>query len=66
MTVRQGFIGANTIARKHVPNAVRRHGEGAASATGEDGVRSPATALIFVESARSGKAAEVEPGLVAP
>jgi len=66
MTVRQGFIGANTIARKHVLNGVRGHGEGAASATGEDGIRSPAAALAFVEFTRSGKAVAVEPGLAAP
>ena len=42
------------------------HGEGAPSATGEDGVWSLATALAFVESARSGKAVAVEPGLAAP
>ena len=38
-------------------------GEGDPSATGEDGVWSLATALAFVESARSGKAVAVEPGL---
>ena len=41
-------------------------GEGAPSATGEDGVWSLATALAFVESARSGKSVAVEPGLAAP
>ena len=41
-------------------------GEGGPSATGEDGVWSLATALAFVESARSGKAVAVEPGLTAP
>ena len=28
MTVRWGFIGASTIAREYVLNAVRAHGEG--------------------------------------
>ena len=41
-------------------------GEGAPSATGEDGVWSLATALAFVESARSGTTVAVEPGLAAP
>ena len=41
-------------------------GEGVPSATGEDGVWSLATALAFVESARSGKAVAVEPGLATP
>ena len=40
-------------------------GEGTPSATGEDGVWSLATALAFLESARSGRAAAVEPGLAA-
>ena len=66
MTVRWGFIGASTIAREHVLHAVRAHGEGAPCATGEDGVWSLATALAFVESARSGKTVAVEPGLAAP
>ena len=66
MTVRQGFIGANTIARKHVLNAVWGHGEGEASATGGDGARSPATAPAFVESARCARAISVDPGPPAP
>ena len=37
-------------------------GEGAPSATGEDGLWSLATALAFAESARSGRAVAVEPG----
>ena len=42
-------------------------GEGAPSATGEDGLWSLATALAFVESARTGRAVAVEPpGLAAP
>lgn len=41
-------------------------GEGAPSATGEDGVWSLATALACVESVRSGKAVAVAPGLAAP
>ena len=41
-------------------------GEGAPSATGEDGVWSLATALAFLESARSGRTVAVEPGLAAP
>ena len=40
-------------------------GEGAPSATGEDGLWSLATALAFVESARMGRAVAVEPGLTA-
>jgi 1,5-anhydro-D-fructose reductase (1,5-anhydro-D-mannitol-forming) len=38
-------------------------GEGAPSATGEDGVRSMATALAALESAHSGREAKVNPGL---
>ena len=38
-------------------------GEGAPAAMGEDGVWSLATALAFIESARTGKAIAVEPGL---
>ena len=41
-------------------------GDGAPSATGEDGVWSLAAALAFVESARTGKAVPVEPGPPAP
>ena len=41
-------------------------GEGTPSATGEDGVWSLATALAFVESARTGKAVAVDPGLAPP
>ena len=42
-------------------------GEGAPSATGEDGLWSLATALAFVESARTGRAVAVEPpGPAAP
>ena len=41
-------------------------GDGVPSATGEDGVWSLATALAFVESARSGTTVAVEPGLAAP
>ena len=58
MTVRWGFIGASTIAREQMPNAVR--------ARGEDGVWSLATALAFAEAARSGEAVLVEPGLTRP
>ena len=42
------------------------HREQTLAAAGEDGVWSPATALAFVESARSGKAVAVELGLAAP
>ena len=66
MTVRWGFVGASTITREHVLNAVRVHGEGAPAATGEDGVWSLATALAFVEFARSGGAVAVAPGLASP
>ena len=41
-------------------------GEGVPAATGEDGVWSLATALAFAESARSGKAVAVKPGLATP
>ena len=64
MTVRRGFVGANTIAREYVLNAVR--GDGVRSATREDGVWSLATALALVESARSGRTARVETGIAAP
>lgn len=39
------------------------HGDGAPSASGEDGVWSLATGLAVLESARAGKAVEVDPGL---
>ena len=38
-------------------------GEGAPSATGEDGVRSMAMAIATLEAARSGREAAVDPGL---
>jgi 1,5-anhydro-D-fructose reductase (1,5-anhydro-D-mannitol-forming) len=38
-------------------------GEGAPAATGEDGVRSMATALAVLEAAHSGREANVDPGL---
>jgi 1,5-anhydro-D-fructose reductase (1,5-anhydro-D-mannitol-forming) len=42
-------------------NAIR--GEGAPAATGEDGVRSMATALAALESAHFGREAKVDPGI---
>ena len=41
-------------------------GEGAPAATGEDGVWSLATALAFIDSARTGQAIAVEPGFASP